>query len=240
MTMLLTDTRPGLVIATPKDALAGVFAHWALERGHLPLVCRDERTVELAASRPNTALIVLDHTFDREALAICRRVTDVFLHARRLLYVAEDPLLEEQALMAGADAFCALIPGDAHAAGIVFSRAARLLHRTYLERTHQPITSELRQGPITIDFSILSAFVEGEPLALTWTEFRLLVYFVFRPNRLISALELETVVLDNSRGSVRSQVTNLLEKLGSARDRFRAEQDENYRYVFDEPMLALR
>jgi DNA-binding response OmpR family regulator len=234
MRTLLKDFRPGVVLMTPKEALASAFAQWAIQRGCVPLVCCDERTLELAASRPNTALVLLDHAAHPDALAICKRVTDVFMHTRYLLYIAEDPLLEEQALMAGADAFCALIPENAHAVGVVFARAVRLMRRAYLQSSQERVTSQLVRGPITIDFSTLAASIEGKPVALTLTEFRLLAYFMFRPNRFIPSFELQRVVIGSSGSSVYTHMNNLLKKLGPARHHFVTERNETYSFVVPE------
>ena len=77
----------------------------------------------------------------------------------------------------------------------VIARVRAVLRRAHMsEPTHAP----LRVGPLEIDTSQMVATADGQPLALTVTEFRLLAHLAERAGRIFSRAELLEAVLPES------------------------------------------
>ena len=102
--------------------------------------------------------------------------------------------------------------------------AARL--RAVLRRARgegvEALTTDLRNGPICLSASSRSVTVNGKPIALTATEFDLLVLLMHECGRLVSKERISQTVLGRALGpfdrSIDVHVSNLRRKLGDAPD----------------------
>ena len=110
------------------------------------------------------------------------------------------------------------------------SALGRRLSRTW----HYPQTC----GKITVDDSRGLAFVDGEPVALSPTDLRLLGHFVHNPGRFVTAVEILSCVFGTHHAPhssiVRVHLTHLRQALGSAGAQIRTVRGLGYRLVASE------
>ncbi len=122
-----------------------------------------------------------------------------------------------------------------------FSMRELVLRVRAVLRRAEPVealqSGRLERGPISIDEAAHRVFVGGEEVALTNTEYKLLVMFVKRPGRVFSRRQLLDQVW-NMPGNVVTRtvdthVKRLREKLGLAGSTIETVRSVGYRFVLD-------
>ena len=101
----------------------------------------------------------------------------------------------------------------------LLARVEALLRRT---RPGTKTAETYADDLLTIDFAQRAVFVDGRPVALTPTEFKLLAAFVRHPNQVLSRGQLLELVWNDARSAsgdqVKLYVGYLRRKLGEATD----------------------
>lgn len=97
----------------------------------------------------------------------------------------------------------------------------------------------LRGGPVAIDPSAMTVEVDGQPVDLTPTEYRLLVALLERKGRVLSRRQLLEVAWDIhvriETRTVDMHIQRLRSKLGEAGDRIETVRGFGYRFGTDQP-----
>jgi two-component system response regulator AdeR len=157
-------------------------------------------------------LVVLDVKMPRmdgyETLAVLRRTSDT--PVIMVTALAED-LDKLQALRLGADDYVVKPFNPLE----VVARARAILRRARGGRQ----STMLQAGRLSIDSEAHLVMVDGAPLAVTLTEFRLLAHMVRSPNRVFERGELIDACLpagDAMNRTVDSHISNLRRKLSAA------------------------
>jgi len=124
---------------------------------------------------------------------------------------------------------------------VLSARIAALLRRS--ARSNEPVATVLRIGPISIDPNRHWVELDGKPLSLTLTEFRLLAVLaaaqgnVLSRNQLIDqAIGMDALVTDRT---IDVHLTSLRRKLGRARQYVKTVRGVGYRVMLnDEPTTS--
>lgn len=119
---------------------------------------------------------------------------------------------------------------------VLLARIAAMLRR--VEKRDEKEQGIVRAGPISIDSDAHRVSVEGSPIALTLTEFRLLAALAGERGRVLSrdrlidkVLGRDAVVTDRT---IDVHMTSLRRKLGKARDCIETVRGVGYRFASDE------
>ena len=190
--------------------------------------------LELAEqSQPN--LIILDLMLpDMDGLEVCRllKQRDAVRHIPVLMLTAKAEEVDRiVGLELGADDYVVkpFSPRE------LVLRVKAILRRAVVSPADSVDASErITAGPLTIDPEGHHAFVDGEPLQLTATEFKLLLTLVQRRGRVQSREELLNVVWGYQYAgygrTVDTHVRRLREKLGEAHDLIETVRGVGYRF----------
>ena len=118
--------------------------------------------------------------------------------------------------------------------------AAEILHariRALLRRTRQSAEPDrvLREGPVEINQEMHEVTVEGEPIKLTLTEFRLLASLVEARGKVLSRADLMTRAMGPgitvTERTIDVHITSIRKKLGSASDTIKTVRGVGYRFL---------
>jgi two-component system, OmpR family, response regulator len=174
-----------------------------------------QRALDLAASTPPD-LVLLDVMLpDLDGFEVCRLLRESGSNAPVLFLTALDSRKERlRGLTEGGDDYVTK-PFDLNE---VVARVGALVRRG--RRTVREV-SVLRLGWVTIDEETRDVFRDGEPVALSPTEFELLVYLVRNRGRVVSKRELLDAVWGERErgdyGTLSSYVYQLRRKLGDVK-----------------------
>lgn len=99
-----------------------------------------------------------------------------------------------------------------------------------LRRANQQISSQLETSGLTLDENTQSVIKDGEEIALTGTEYRLLRYMMHNPGRVLSKLQLVEHMYDdgaeNDSNVVEAYIKMLRKKIGH--DRIKTKRGQGY------------
>ncbi len=225
-----------LVVDDEADISALVAYHLARESYRVRTVADGHEAIE-AVERERPDLIVLDLMLPgMSGLDVLRELRSrpafeglpvILLTARR----EEDDRVE--GLRLGADDYLAkpFSPQE------LVLRVGAVLRRVRQHPPASPGGQLLRAGPVTIDTGAAQVEVDGQPVVLTPTEYRLLLVLIERRGRVQSRRQLlEAVWETTARITTRTvdmHVQRLRGKLGSAADRLETVRGFGYRFRAD-------
>ena len=159
-------------------------------------------------------LVLVDAVMPRlDGFELLRRIRELGDTPVIMLAETSDSAEIVRALRAGADDYVAK-PVDVD---VLVARIDAVLRRAEAVRTRPVTLIELDHGRLVIDVSRAEVWVRGQQVDLSATEYRLLVFFARRPDRVVSPAEILTHVWGseyaNELGYVKSYVRLVRRKI---------------------------
>lgn len=208
--------------------------------GYLTRIAHNGRDALLCVSEFQPDLIVLD--FMMPGLS----GTDVIKRLRTSNQHAEVPIIMLTAKTGEADELAGLDAGaddyvtKPFSVSVLVARIEAVLRRIEPKTPAAPQVNEF--GPIRVDPVIHEVKVDGQPLSLTVTEFRVLKALVDNPDRVLSRRALIEMAMGPgvtvTERTIDVHVTAIRKKLGDHASVIKTVRGVGYRLVMDEPERA--
>lgn len=216
-----------MLIAEDEPAIADSVAYALRGEGFDVDTVEDGETALEAARRDGYDVLVLDLMLpDLSGVEVCRRLRAESAIPILMLTARTAEVDRIVGLEAGADDYVV----KPFSMPELISRVRAILRRRELDRGEP---TALKVGAIAVDATRHTATVDGEPIRLTPSEFKLLLLFAGHPERVFSRRELMQHLWDSSYvGDQRAgdaHIVNLRRKIG--RDRLLTVRGVGYKLV---------
>ena len=199
-----------IILADDEERWRMIVRDFLENEGYLVFEAADgQQAIRLLRENPDTRLMILDIMMPvMDGITACREVRSFSGIPVIIVTAAGDETTEVAGFNCGADDFVSkpikLQP--------FMARIKALLKRT------GDSAETMEAGPLALDLSAKSATLNGEPLALTPTEYDLLYYFVSNPHKALSREQILRAVWNTDYygdgRTVDTHVKNLRMKLG--------------------------
>ena len=207
-------SRRTILVVDDEPKLVEIVRQYLEHDGYRVVIADDGREALERFERTRPDLVILDLMLPGiDGLEVCRRLRQTSDVPIVMLTARAEEVDELKGLELGADDYVA----KPFSPRTLLARVRSVLRRT---ATTEEGEAALSLGPLLIDESRHEAIWNGQPLALTPTEFRLLIALARRPRRVFDRLEL----LERTQGeafagyerTVDAHVKNLRKKLVGA------------------------
>ncbi len=204
-------SRRTILVVDDEPKLVEIVRRYLEHDGYRVVIAGDGREALERFERTRPDLVVLDLMLPEiDGLEVCRRLRQTSDVPIIMLTARAEEVDEQIGLELGADDYVA----KPFSPRTLLARVRSVLRRS---ATAEGGEAALSLGPLRVDESRHEATWDGEPLALTPTEFRLLIALARRPRRVFDRLELlERIQGEAFAGyerTVDAHVKNLRKKL---------------------------
>ena len=213
-----------IILADDEERWRMIVRDFLENEGYVVYEAADgQQALQLLRENPDAKLMILDIMMPvLDGIATCRELRSFSNIPVILVTAAGDETTEVTGFNCGADDFVAkpikLQPFMARV-------------KAMLKRTGEPV-DQIQVGPVVLDLSAKSATLNGQPLALTPTEYDLLFYLISNPRKALSREQILRAVWNTDYygdgRTVDTHVKNLRMKLGEYGTMIRTVRSRGY------------
>ncbi len=204
-------TKPKILVVDDEERIVEIGRAYLEKDGYRVVAARDGRQALDLVSREHPNLVILDLMLpETSGWDVCRSVREIFKIPVIMLTARDDDSDKIAGLELGADDYVTkpFNPRE------LLARVLAVLRRASDQEQGQP---RVTFGALIIDPERHEVYREGQPLALTPTEFELLRALSARPGRVFSRLQLLDLVqgeaFEGYERAIDSHIKNLRQKI---------------------------
>ena len=204
-------TKPKILVVDDEERIVEIVRAYLEKDGYRVVAARDGRQALDLVSREHPNLVILDLMLpETSGWDVCRSVREIFKIPVIMLTARDDDSDKIAGLELGADDYVTkpFNPRE------LLARVLAVLRRASDQEQGQP---RVTFGALIIDPERHEVYREGQPLALTPTEFELLRALSARPGRVFSRLQLLDLVqgeaFEGYERAIDSHIKNLRQKI---------------------------
>lgn len=203
-----------ILVVDDEEGIRNLVRQYLETEGYRVLAASDGQSAVEAVHKHAPDLVVLDVMMPgRDGWSVCREVRSNSTTPVIMLTARADEADKLLGLELGADDYLT----KPFSVRELAARIRTVLRRSRGEHSLTAPTDRVEFGPLAIDFDAGEVVVDGEPVALTATEFKLLSTLARKPGRLFSRTQLLEIVMgsyyEGYERSIDTHISNVRKKI---------------------------